>query len=94
MTLIKYCTDFILEGRKVQYLCIYPQQLVSTDRIKNMKRDYIILYCKSVICYATFVLIPHILKERQEKVKDIICDPSRRNGHVGGMTPNSVIDTS
>ena len=23
-----------------------------------------------------------------------ICDPSRRNGHVGGMTPNWVIDTS
>ena len=23
-----------------------------------------------------------------------LCDPSRRNGHVGGMTPNWVIDTS
>ena len=23
-----------------------------------------------------------------------ICDPSRRNGHVGGMTPYCVIDTS
>ena len=22
------------------------------------------------------------------RVSDIICDPSRRNGHVGGMTPN------
>ena len=23
-----------------------------------------------------------------------ICDPSRQNGHVGGTTPNWVIDTS
>ena len=34
------------------------------------------------------------LKIALMKTGEQICDPSRRNGHVGGMTPNWVIDTS
>ena len=62
-------------------------------------------WCKWLLLYKSIPALVHtntiqVLYSGMEGVftiannKNSICDPSHRNGHVGGMTPNWVIDTS